>query len=593
MRRIRDEQSIWHLEIGFTRYGKMETFMLPSAAVTATDQLKRYMSENELHIQGGAKGVYKTQEKIMFEQAMLHNYLQETATYPIMGWVTDRNSANGNLVGDFVIGDTLIRPKTPQQQILLGPDVPGILRHDFRTKGTTEQWVTAIDSIYNRRGAEPYQFVLAAMFAAPLVRLVPGGGDWHGIPIALCGDSGAAKTSTALVAMSIYGPPQLLKFNANSGVGGQGDTVNALAIKVGTLNNLPFIADEMTEVEPEKVSTIMYMLQAGRLKDRATPGSKLVENKHRWDTLSIITGNESLHEKLKQLRSQFTQEATQLRCFEVALKKSDLKQVFNGVNKTDIEVGILDEQYGQVGRDWLQWVVNNRLAVEKALGEARVSYKIDDNDTTEVRFYMDLLMTVEVAARMAKRKGFIKWDIEAMMRWAKSQLLAIRHSVLVRDWEGTVSDFFASLHGRTIVSKHMKIGPGRRPNPEMPLEPLSNNTPPVARKAIDDKVFIVTVNALNTWAQDNRIMPSTLVNEMLRLGYIVIRSGGKIEPRLINIGSGTTVTRPQAPCYEFDFDRVVHFSAADTSVSSDNVVPFPVQAVPEVAADEPAAGSGD
>lgn len=578
MRRIRDEEGNWHLEIGFTRYGKMETLLLPSSAVTAPDKLKSIMSEKELHIRNGTKGVYKTQEKLMFEQAMLHNYLKETVTYPVMGWATANNTANGHLTGDFVIGSTLIRPKTPQQPIILSQDVPSMLRHDFKVRGSTEEWVDIVDRIYNRRGAEPYQFILAAMFAAPLVRLVPGQGDWHGIPIALCGDSGAAKTSTALVAMSIYAPPQLLKFNANSSKdGGQGDTTNALAIKIGTLNNLPFVADEMTEVEPEKVSAIMFMLQAGRQKDRATPSSKLVENKHRWDTLSIITGNESLHEKLRQVRSQFTQEATQLRCFEVSLRKSDLKQVFSTVSKTDIEVNILEEQYGCVGRDWLQWVVNNREAVAEQLGRARKIYKIDDTDTSEIRFYMDLLMTVEVAARMAKRKGFIRWDVDAMMRWAKSQLLAMKYNVLARDWEGTISDFFASLHGRTIVSRHMKVGPGRRTIQEMPLEPLSTVTPPVARKAIDDKIFIVTVNALNAWAQDNRIMPSTMLGEMKRLGYITIRTGEKIAPRMVNIGSGTTVARPQAPCYEFDYDRVVNFSAADTDSSPLNVLPFPVQ----------------
>jgi len=579
MRRVKSPEGIWQIEIAYSMYNGRphETFLMDSAAVTSPDLLKKAFSARELHIRGGTRAMSKAQEILMYEQAMLYEHELETPTYPAMGWARVGNSRNGDLTGEFVLGDTVFRPKEKPQTVLIEKGGDAHLSSAFGQKGTVDEWTALIDWIYNRPGAEPYQFVLAAMFAAPLVRLVPGDGAWHGIPIALMGEGGAAKTSTALVGMSIYAKPSALQFNAQGSKDGQGDTINAFAAKVGALNNLPFIADEMTGVEPERMSSIMYMLANGKPKDRAGIDGKLLDNRHRWDTLSIATGNESFHDKLRGLQNQNAQNATQLRCFQIELKVSDLQQVFFDVHKTDIEQKLLDEQYGAVGRAWIQFLVNNREKVQTLLGERRRVFQIDDNDTSSIRFYKDLLMTVETAAILAKRLGFIQWDLAPMMSWAKDQVRGLRATVLQQDWESVFSDFVASLHGRTIVTREMKVGPGRRANKnaEMPLEPLSSAAPPVARRAIASRLFFVTSNAMTDWCYKNRVNAPALVNEMIDRGFIVIPSGSKRVPRLINLGSGTTVTRPQALCWELSYDKVADFVQGDEADTS-NVVTLPV-----------------
>jgi hypothetical protein len=511
--------------------------------------------------------------KAQYEQDLLYQMEDETAIYPIMGWATENNTPRGTPTGEFVLGSTIFRPKQPPAEIQLSDTVPTDLRSDFRVAGTVERWSTIIDNVYNRPKAEPYQFVIAAMFAAPLVPLVPGAGDWHGIPLALYGDSGAAKTTTALVGMSIYGPPQLLRFNANSDSknGGQGDTVNAFALKVGTLQNVPFIADEMTGVDPEKMSAIMYMLANGKAKDRMAPNGTMVPNPYRWDVISIATGNDGFHAKLEQLRNKHTQEASMLRCFEVELRATDIKNVF-----PDIEDTLLEQQHGTVGRKWLQFLVNNRLQISDLLAKRRATFKIDD-DKSSLRFYKDLLLTVEVAAKLAKKCGFIAWDIDNMMAWARKQVGGLATSVFSDDWEGVISDFIASLHGRTIVTKNMRVGPGRRSgNKEMPLEPMSTSIPPVARRALDDKVFVVAASAVLDWAKERRITGRDLIGRMWALGYL---TGPSVAPRIINIGAGSTVARPQAPCYELNYDKCVDAMGRDEVADDTNVVAFPNAAI--------------
>jgi hypothetical protein len=263
-----------------------------------------------------------------------------------------------------------------------------------------------------------------------------------------------------------------------------------------------------------------------------------------------------------------------------------VRTLFHDIHRSTVEDDLLAQQYGKVGREWIQFLVNNRLRIAEELGKKRKSYMIDPEDTSSIRFYKDLLVTISVAGTLAKAKGYIHWDIPAMVRWGEAQLLKLRDNIGAVDWESTISDFVASLHGRTIVTRQMKLGPGRRAkNVELPLEPLSVNAIPVARKALDDKRFVVTSNALKEWAAGKRIMPSTMLAEMLQRGYLAnVVPGQKVTPILINIGSGTSVTRPQAQCYEFDYEKVVNFSASDESAGLSNVVQLPPVEVTDLAA---------
>lgn len=575
MRRVRGADNTWKLEIAYAEYsGKPpSTFLLSSSDVTSSDKLRAAFSERELHIYQGTRGMQKTQEMIRYQQDLLYGHEEEIATVPVMGWVTQNHTVNGELTGDFVLGDTMLRPRQTTATVLLDQSIPLNLRADFRTKGTTDEWVALIDRVYNRPRAEPYQFAICAAFAAPLVKLMPGDGAWHGIPIVLTGSSGAAKTSTALVAMSIYAPPSVLKFNAAPPEGG-GDTLAAFAAKVGTLRNIPFIADEMTNADVERMSNLMFMVANGKSKDRATTAGRLADNPYRWDVISICTGNENFHEKFKQLKHIDTKDAASLRCFEIPLEEADIRTIFGDVNRTTIDHDLIGSQFGCVGRDWLQFLVNNRMKIEEILADRRSKYKVDDSDRTAIRFYKDLLVTIEVAASLAKKRGLIHFDVTAMMDWARQRLIALRDQVFQRDWSSVTSDFIGSLHGRTIVTKYFKLGRGRRASPEHPLESLSTSTLPVARRAVEDRLMFVTTTALSEWAKDQKLQPSTLVSQMVQAGYIVVRNG-KVDPVRVSIGSGSTVTRPNSPCWELDFDKVSGY-IEDAEASAGNVVMFPV-----------------
>lgn len=574
MRRIQDTDRTWRLEIGFVKYiGEAhKTFQIESADVTAPDKLKAAFSANEIHIYGGPKGMAKSQELIRAQQQLLADDRLETVTYPVMGWTSDNPTARSRLTGDFVLGNVLFSPKNPPQQIMLGTTVSEALAVDFGTAGSLAGWIDAIDRVYSRKGAEPYQFLLSAMLASPLIRLVSEGTTWHGIPISITGGTGSAKTTTAMIAMSIYGKPSLLTFSLTESAG---DTLSALSLKMGALNNIPFAADECTGRDPLDIMKIMYMQANGMSRDRMLPNGKMMSNPYRWDMTSIITSNESLHDKLTELRNRQVVDATQARCFEIQLTKEGLEKLFHDVNGRAFVNTILEHEYGHVGRAWIQYIVDHRDTIAATYRTMRDKYEIDEDDSTDVRYYADLLCVTELAARIARRLGFITWDITKMMDWAKEQSRKLRDNLTRDDWEGNISDFIGSLHGRTIVTKKMSLGRGRRSAAlEHPMEAIGTNILPVARRAVEDKIFVVTVNALIKWCQDNKVPTKSMVEQMLTRGYMLNRMGTKQPWRQISIGSGTTVVRPQAPCYELDYLAATAKFDESEEVPT-NVVPFP------------------
>lgn len=579
MRRVRSPEGVWQLEIAYEdRPGAPPSkFFLNSADVTSTDSLRKEFSARELHIYGGNRAMLKTQEILRAEQALLHSFDEETTTYGHMGWVTENGQPNGPLTGAFVLGDTIFRPKAAQEPVKLSEDIPLVFRGGFRTKGTTAEWVALVDRIYNRKDAQAYQFVIAAMFAAPLVKLMPGDGEWHGIPLVLGGDSGAAKTSTALVAMSIYGPGSILKF---SGQASQGDTINALAVKMGSLRNLPFIIDEMTGAEPAKVSDVMFMTANGARKDGLDQTGKL-RTQQRWDTLSIVTSNESLHEVLTGLKDRSTTDAAQLRSFEIPFKRDDLATIFSDINRSTIDSDLLGEQYGCVGRDWIQFLVNNRSKIAAMLLAMQRTYTLK-NDSSAVRKYKDLIITVKVAAMLARSKGFIGWDVDAMIKWAEDQLDSLHRRVAEHDWDSAISEFVGSLIGRTVVTRHCSFAPGRRHSVEIPIENLVNGAAPVARRALDDRVFFVAAGALQRWCQANKIMAKKMVKEMTDRGLLQQWAGTDKQTRLLSITSGTNLAGTQAQCYMFDYDAATGVISSATPKPENNVLPFGLPTPPSV-----------
>ncbi len=459
----------------------------------------------------------------------------ETKAYNCFGWHD----------GGFVIGTTSFSG-SGADPVFLSDKLPPECHQDFGVSGTSQEWSELIDEIYNRPGAEPYQFMICAAFGAPLIKLVESN-LWHGIPIALTGEGGLGKTTTCLAATSMYGDPSNFYTSTND----DGTTMNALITKVGIMRNLPLVLDEMTGRKTDELQGMLYALSNGRPKQRNRPDGTLIGGNLTWDTFTFITGNMNITAMLAQL-DRNRAEATQLRCFEIPLQDGFNDRVFSGLNaKEMIEHRLLGNNYGAAGREYLQYIIKHRKAVAEKLQKLRSKFAPVTRDETRERFYNDTIATALMGGLLAKKLGLIDFDMKAVQAWAQAHIKTLRtnrHNNL-----STVGDvlgkFLSELHNRTVVTEHFTASKIR-------FEVDSSIKNPVARVATEDKKFYVAHAHFTEWCGRNNVNPAWFKDELDKEGHLVHEMGATPD-RKVSIFKGTSLPTTQVRVLELDYDMLM------------------------------------
>lgn len=152
-----------------------------------------------------------------------------------------------------------------------------------REKGSFDKWKEECIKLRKNKVAH---LVLAASFAAPLIELVGG------LPfvVHLWGGTGSGKTVALMVAMSVWGNPEMGKL-----VKTLNSTQVALARYASFLHNIPFAGDELQTIKNrwESFDKLVMYLTEGIDKGRgvATGG---VEEQKEWKCCFLFTGEEPI-----------------------------------------------------------------------------------------------------------------------------------------------------------------------------------------------------------------------------------------------------------------------------------------------------------
>lgn len=510
-------------------------FELETKAVADARQLATSLGAQEI--------VYMNQSKERnqkFVQDVLHGLRAhglETTTYNNFGWHD----------AGFVIGDKMITKNGPRP-VFLGSKIPSDLQGDFGTKGTAMEWASRVDDVYNRPGAEPFQFVIAAAAAAIMVKLCDSD-MWHGIPVAVTGGSGEGKTTICKVACSLFGNPRKLMIQAND----EGTTMNALIGRVSTLRNLPMLLDEITGRETTELQAMLFALSNGLPKKRLRPDGSEVNPGQSWDTIAFITGNLSITRMLAD-SDRVKADATQVRCFEIPLEEGYNRRVFGDVNGKDkIEHQLLSQNYGAAGEEFLRFVIRNREKITTKLQAERS--KLASTHTgadPRERFYYDIVANVTVAAGIMKQLGLISFDLKALRAWSLKHIVHMR-SMRVSSLstpEDYLQSFMAYLYQHTVITNYYRDGREKPPGAENVQPPLRE---PLARHAMQDRRFLVTCAAFNGWCKSQKVTPEWLHTHLEKADFILPEPVGGARQRICK---GTSVSGVQARCIEFNYDML-------------------------------------
>lgn len=429
----------------------------------------------------------------------------EATTYSSFGWHDD----------GFVLGDNFLTGLA-ERPVFVSDHLPDALQGDYGRAGTVEGWAAGVDHVYNREGAEPYQFMVLCGFASPLIHLNNAGGMWHGLSVGATGPSGIGKTTAAKVACSIYGNPTTATVQANP----EGSTLLALVARMGAMRNLPMIMDEITGRELRDLQALLYSITAGKPKAACEQSGNERATPHEWAMIPFVTGNENITAMLGQ-GMQAQQAATQVRCFEISLEADFNKRVFGDLDgKEVIEHQLLGKQYGEVGIEWLQFLIRNKDKVAALQRKIRSDLAKKFPAENEERFYYDLLSAVLAAGKLAKKRGYIKFNVTKVRDWALAHIRDLRAQR--KETDHSPGDYLQMLledmHKRTVVTEYWSRGKASK------LED-PNDAPhlykPCVRRATKSQRYMITRNGFNEWCMEKKLLPRNIINSFEREGIIV------------------------------------------------------------------------
>ena len=552
--RIQDNEGTWVVHWrAKEKNGKWREFFMPTMELASADLMAKTLAAHEIFLMRTKNARNDMAEFAEGLIETLQAWRIETKTFNQFGWLPDRTG--------FVIGTKLITVDD-EMDVLCDPDMPADVAVDFGRSGTLEEWISGIDKLYNRKGAEPFQFALCHSMGSVLVELM-GSSNWHGLPLAFTGHGGTGKSTASKIACGFYGNPAYMERQT----GEQGSTLNAAIKRIAIMGSVPMLLDEFSGRSPDELTRTGYALANGRDKERLGSNGKFSTVGGQWFKNSFITSNDSILENISKLPAGYRVEATQLRFFEVSLPANYRSNVFPDITQEFIE-NHMDNVYGEAFVPYIRFIMKNLDWVRRQMVAARSKFNPSSEDDNKERFYRDTIVTAIVAGKIAEKLGLISFDIPAMKQWAAAQVLTLRENrkETNTDIGEHLALFISTLPGRLIITKH--FGDSRAKHKEHPMEMLRG--PAIGRVCTEDKKVYIAAKAISDWCKENGVTPAAMRDEMDRAGYLVQRPDDN-HPR-IYLGSGTTVPSGQARCYEIVYQKFFESKAIALIETDDGVV---------------------
>lgn len=535
--------------------GLWSDFELPTETFADTRAFLKCLAAHEI-IPNSKEASYMVKNFTRDIMRSIELFEAETMSFDSFGWHGD----------GFVIGDTMLR-ENDEMPVFLNKRIPPHLRKAMNCAGCPIEWSKYVNLVYNRPGAEPYQFAILGAFAAPLIKLV-GSELWHGIPIALTGDSGLGKTTVGLVGTSAFATPGRLLVSAHEA----GTSMNALLQTVAAVRNLPVILDEVHDMPGANLPTLLYALSNGKPKSTLRADRSFRDDFIEWDTVSYITSNVNINDLLAGF-NRARAEATQLRVFEITLDQRTTQEVFAGINvKHLIDNQLLPNHYGHVGRRYIQEVIKHRTLITEQLRKLRAVYDATNPDSSRERFYIDLVAAVLVAGKLAKHLKIVDFDISAIERWARQhiQTLNTTRDTLLSDFESRLHQIFTALVPRTVQTRRLPVGSVKN----APIEHVNwgFREPPIARHAVEENILVVPHSGLREICNRLQIPTKQFVDECYHHGLLVPTNLIRTKTNRIYPFRGTDLPNAgtQTTCVIFSLNAIEKTDA----LPPENLVPF-------------------
>ncbi|MEO3380744.1 DUF927 domain-containing protein [Enterobacter soli] len=232
----------------------------------------------------------------------------------------------------------------------------------YTVAGTSESWRNSVARL--AYGNYAMMTGIAAALAAPLIGLA--GADGFGIHF--YEQSSAGKTTTANVASSLYGNPDLLRLTWYG-------TALGLANEAAAHNDGLMPLDEVGQgADPVSVSQSAYALfnGVGKLQGAKEGGNRDLK---RWRTVAISTGEMDL-ETFIATAGRKTKAGQLVRLLNIPLSKAvRFHDHQNGKQHADALKDAYQHHHGAAGREWIKWLADHQQQAIDTVRECEARWR--------------------------------------------------------------------------------------------------------------------------------------------------------------------------------------------------------------------------
>ncbi len=473
----------------------------------------------------GRKGVYIDPDNMKWLTRYLIGYVNviqrdrgAVDNYTSFGW-KDRDTVPRFATYDTVISqqETLQYKNKATSLTSFGPYAS--------CAGMLAPWREAFGVYEGVPGMEAHIITLMLSFGAPLLAFL----DEFGLLYNLYGGGGEGKSSSLLLATSIWGQPTASHIMVN-------DTTNALFKKLGIFRHLPMSMDELTHIDDKVLSEFVYGLSLGRERDRLEKSADLRVNTSFWQTFVFGNSNHSLYEKLGNLQLGNNAHGYRILEFPAPAPNSIVNQRMHRVKE------IIKSNYGLAGREFMRYVLANYDDVRARTRMAKAN--LSNSDLSRERFWIAAQACMQTAGYITQEMGLHNYEPGKLLEYM--QRMAPREQVqsIVGDPISKLNEYILQNVNNTvrvIDERVFTVDMDSRSLYQIALRLEGKNSQQM------DWAYI-PVESLKAWCRKNIIDFTWMKSELLRMGVITRQLHKRI-------GAGTKHFSANAPCFQIDMNH--------------------------------------
>lgn len=406
-------------------------------------------------------------------------------------------------------------------------DLPGI----GEEVGSLENWVPALE-FYNKPGYEAYRLTLLMLIGSPLLRFT----NVEGLVVSLHGESGAGKSTLIELANSVYGNPSQMMLNGTK----RGTTINAMFRKIALHQNIHIGLDEVSNMDPETASDMVYSVSIGVGRDRLGRDGQTVNQQEKFCVIMGATTNQAWRGKLGAYKADNTAEQMRLIEFKVKNARKHSKA------EADDMIRRMTDNHGVAAKPIIQFLVQRQDEIADRVRSIMREIDAKKHISARERFWSAGISCGLAMGMVLRKLGLINWNLDELTKFAFNYIDEARDEVSENNLSSvaTVSELLEAFGPHTLVV-NSDIGKGN-----MNMRPFKEPWGEMwARCEMDTHKIYLSREQVKNLCGERAIDMYELQRDLLEQGVLLDSNVQK------TLGAGTDLAKAKIRCWCVDLSH--------------------------------------